>query len=181
MSVLRISTILVFGEHLLKGTVQTHGQRLLEVLKDEGSEFLSVYEAELFRRHFHAKSASFREVIVRKASIGLAIPATEKHEAPQRRIDAFVPKNDYSVFLVVLGYEIRGRMQLQGVGEPLQLVRLEMGRFIPVPDATISAAGSKWNSQLPQVVIVNRSDIALFEVTRPNQTAAVSPTDSLDG
>lgn len=167
MSTLEATSILVTCEHFLKGNVKTGGQRLLEVLKDQGSEFLRIQNVQVFRRNCGTRIANVTEGIVRKSSIALVIPASDKHEAPQRRIDAFVPKKEHDVFLVVLGYEIRGKMQLHATADPVTVMCREMGDFVPVTRGSVSFNGSNWREQTPQVIIANQSFLSLFQIGQP--------------
>lgn len=164
MSNIETSTFLVTAEHFIKGTVQTSGQRLLDMLKDKHSAFLPIQDVQVFRRDCVTKIVELPEAVIRKDCVGLMIPATAKHEAPQRRIDAFVSKTEYPTYLVVLGYEVEGKMKVNGSPDARTVLSHEVGDFFPVTDARVSCAGSTLLDETRRVVMANRSFVSVMQV-----------------
>ena len=167
--------LLVTNEHLLGVEIDTRGKRLLDVLNDTNTEFLSVNDVRVFRRKCATPVATLPKALILKSNVGLAIPAGDAHEAPAKRSRSFVPKRRYAAFLVVLGYEVRGELALKRTDDPVAALCHELGRFFPVPRGTVAFAGTRCEEQTAQVVIVNSDHVSLLELGQPaTQGAGIS-------
>ena len=156
--------ILVLEEHVLKCRVQTRGMRLLETLNDQSTDFLNIYDADVSRKACNTCIASFPEAVVPKARIGLAIVVGDKHEAPEKRRNNVLAKRRYSAFLLALGYEIRGKLYLQGSADPVSTFSHELGRFVPVAEGTVRYGGRSDEQFQGPVVIVNKGLASLVQI-----------------
>lgn len=174
-----VNTILATHEHLLTAKVPTHGQRLLEVLADPNTDFLSVHDVRIFRRRGDTCIDTLPNAVIRKANIALALPAGAKHEAPRKRSTSYVAKKKYAAFLVVLGYEVRGEIHLKNVDDPKVLLCQEFRSFFPVPHGNVSFAGTRCGERESQVVLVNRDLVSVFEVAPIETAGAAGPTAGL--
>jgi hypothetical protein len=154
--------------------IDTRGQRLLDVLNDNNTSFLSVNEARVFRRGCATAVATLPQAVIRKANVALAILVGDRHEAPLRRSRSFVPKRRHSVFLVVLGYEVRGELSLKRTGDSVAALCHELGVFFPVPNGTVAFTGTHWEAQAAQVVIANSSHLSLLQLGKPVTHSATS-------
>ena len=161
-----LTSILVTNEHLVYAKTTLRGRRFLDVLSDVNTDFLCVRDAQVFQRRGDACIAALPKAVIRKASIALAIPASDKHETPQKRRDSFVSKKRYDAFLIVLGYEVRGELALKGTDDPVSVLSHELGGFFPIPRGMVSFAGARCEQQKAQVVIVNKDFVSLFQLEK---------------
>ena len=178
MTTTEISVILATEEHVLSGNVAANGQRLLDLLSDTNTDFVRLSDAHLFRRKGNTRIASLPEVVVAKKSVGFVIPNTDAHEAPKKRFMSIVKKNQYSVFLLVFGYEVRGTLQLLGAGDPVSTLCNELGNFVAVPNGSVAFDGTSPNRPGSQVVIVNKDLISLMEISRLDKPVSGSETNA---
>ena len=167
MSVSELTTILITEEHLLSAKVTTRGQRLLDVLANSNTEFLSVFDVEVLRRQCGTRVATVPRAVLRKENIALAIPAGSGHEAPVKRSQTFQSKNRYAAFMLVLGYEVCGEISLSGTDDARNALFHELGHFFPVPCGRVTFAGTQYAGQESQVVIVNKDFVSLFQIAEP--------------
>ena len=174
-----VNTILATHEHLLTAKVPTRGRRLLDVLADSNTDFLAVDDVRIFRRQGDTCIETLPRAAIRKDNIAFALPSGTRHEAPQKRSTSFISKKTYDAFLMVLGYEIRGQIQLKEIDDPRVLLCRELGNFFPVPHGSVSFAGTRCGDRQSQVVLVNRNLISVFEVTRIEHAGAAAPTAGL--
>jgi hypothetical protein len=173
MAVQKLPTIFVTDEHLVIGTVQTRGLRLLEMLIDPHSEFVHINDAHVARRESKAnRLTTLKEVVLRKEMLRLAVLGGGQHEAPETRRFAFVDKQTYPAFLIVSGYEVEGRLQLRGSSEPVSALTHELKGFIPITHARLSHAGGNGEPLSASVVLCNRDYVSLFHIGEE------SPTDN---
>jgi len=168
----KVRAMLVTDEHLLVGEVPTRGQRLLENLLDPTTRFLRIHQVHVCRRAATSDSDHFLDhAVVAKEMLSLAILSGRKHEAPNIHRYANVEKRVCSAFLIVSGFEVCGRMHCHGPSDPVAMLSIEMGSFIPVTQATVS-----WDRGKPiaaGVVLVNRAHTSLLQVgeAQPEQRA----------
>lgn len=156
---------LITHEHRFKATVYTRGQRLLDILNDRTTDYLSINDVEVYR--YSAPNdcvATFSEAIIRKEDLQLAIITGEKHEAPTRRLFGFVQKIPYHVFLTVPGYEVRGKIHLtrEQKAESVAVLSRETGTFFPITSATASQAWTGEDLLSTPVIMVNKRSLSLF-------------------
>ncbi|MCR4412664.1 MAG: hypothetical protein NUV77_09595 [Thermoguttaceae bacterium] len=161
-----LRTILATYEHLLTADVPTNGQRLLDTLNDRTSDFLRVTNVQLVQRDGTGCVASVPAAAIRKAQIGLAIPASESHEARDKRLACFVQKKEYEAILLVLGYVVRGRLQLRDTDDPVVALCHELQTFFPIPHASVSLPGVP-DDVRTKVVLVNSSFVSFFHFDAP--------------
>ena len=164
----KVRAMLVTDEHLLVGEIPTRGQRLLENLLDPTTRFLHIHQVHVCRRVATSDSDHFLDhAVVAKEMLSLAILSGRKHEAPNIHRYANVEKRAFSAFLIVSGFEVRGRMHCHGSSDPVAILSTEMGSFIPVTQATVS-----WDRGKPiaaGVVLVNRAYTSLLQVGEAQQ------------
>ncbi len=158
---------LITHEHRFRAKMYTRGQRLLDILNSQTTEFLQIYDVEVYRYSAPEDCVgTFEEAVIRKNDLHLVIITREEHEAPTQRLFGFVQKISYQVFLTVPGYEVRGKMHLasQHDHNPIAVLSQQMGRFFPVTGATASQA---WAGEVvldSPVIMVNKSSLSLFHL-----------------
>lgn len=177
MSTQQIPVTLVTHEHLFKATLPSRGERILDILNDSTSDFVRIYSAHLFCRGQDTPFTMLPEVVVRKANVGLVVVTGEQHEAPQKRRNAFTAKTKYRAFLVALGYEIQGTIHLNASGDPVCVLSSEMGRFVPVQNASVSRGGICDDGLHGQVVICNHAFISALQIEKEASLALDDLTD----
>ncbi|HWB00692.1 MAG TPA: hypothetical protein VG713_19495 [Pirellulales bacterium] len=154
--------IVVTDAHWIIGHFATSGNRLLEVLNAPSSEFLHLTDVQIVRRDA-ASTVRMPKAVVRKSQIAIAAPATERHEAPEKRRHAFVNKRTMPAYVIISNVEIRGTIHLRGVGDSVSVLVHEMGNFFPVSQVTVTRAVQSESCELP-VVIVNKAFISVFSI-----------------
>jgi len=138
---------------------------MLDLLNDRTTEYLHIHDVQVFRSSApEARIASFPDAVVRKEDLSLVLIIGERHEAPEKRLYAFVPKRPHHVFITVPGYEIRGNMFLTGAAEPVSILARETGQFFPVTQATVSGIGAVGEPIEAPVILINKDTVALFYV-----------------
>ena len=173
-----LSAIVVTNEHLLSGQVSARGRRLIQVLNDTTTDFVSMQNVRVMRRAGGACVATLPSAMVLKRNIALAIPANDQHESPEKRRDNFVHKRRFNAFLIVKGYEIRGQVCLKGTEDPLAALCHELGAFFPVPGGSVAFSGTSCDEQHRQVIVVNREYVSVFHLGEPlaERTVTAEPT-----
>ncbi|HET6879571.1 MAG TPA: hypothetical protein VFI31_05430 [Pirellulales bacterium] len=165
MALQKLPTIFVTDEHLVIGTVQTRGLRLLEMLIDPNSKYVHLNDAHVARRESKGnRVTTMKEVVLRKDLLRLAVLGGGQHEAPETRRFAFVDKQTYPAFLIVSGYEVEGRLQLRGAADPVSAMTHELKGFIPITHARLSHAGGNGEPLSASVVLCNRDYVSLFHI-----------------
>lgn len=161
----RASVVLLTYEHRFTATVTTGGRRVLDILNDRTTDYLHIHDVQVFRSFApETRVASFPDAVVRKEDLSLVLITGERHEAPEKRLYAFVPKKPHHVFITVPGYEVQGRMLLTGAAEPVSILARETGEFFPVTQATVSDVGAAGAPIEAPVVLINKATVALFYV-----------------
>lgn len=160
------TVILATERHLLLANVPNRGKRLLEVLNDHTTEFVTVNDARLFKQESEPPRGELETAIVRKANLVLAI-LPEQHEAPEKRHYSYVAKQMYSCLAVAGGYEIRGDLLLKGTREPIPALNVELPDFFPITKATVSHASNLMRPTESAVVLLNKAWVGLFQVGAP--------------
>lgn len=161
-----LKTILVTHEHLLTAEVLLHGQRLQDVLNNRNSDFLRVTNVQIVERHSARPVAQVPSAAIRKAEIGLAIPASPTHEAQDKRLACFVQKDEYPAVLLVMGYLVRGRLQLRETDDPVVALCRELSNFFALPHASVALPGLP-DEIRTRVVLVNNRYVSLLHLARP--------------
>ena len=159
---------LITEEHLFNATIYARGHRLLDILNDRTTDYLEVSDVELHRKGSPEDTlAAFAEAIIRKADLHLVIITGQEHEAPGRRLFGYVQKTQYSVFLTVPGYEVRGRMHLadRRRPDPIAVLAQETGVFFAVTSATASHAQTGVDVVEHPVIMVNKHSLCLFALS----------------
>lgn len=160
------SVALVMGEHWITGLLATEHRRVLDILNDKTSEFLTLAEVRLYQGSDLGEPLfALPRSVVPKARIALLLITEERHEAPARRATNFVRKDHYEVFLTVPGLEVKGYVHLTQRVDPIAFLS-RLGRdgvaFFPVTDATVSQLGPFGEPAQAPVAVVNRQSVNLF-------------------
>lgn len=180
--------------HLIKASLTNGKNRLLEILQSSDTEYLALYNVQLFERGSPSGPTFLRDCLLRKAQITLAIP-TAAHESPQRRLDAYTGKKRYSAFLLVPGYSLAGWLHLKGSTDQVAALTQELGSFFPLTNTAVRSTFDKGTPQEVATTIVNKSFISLFSIGELRQnldspdgpdkagqhTTGVTVTDPLEG
>jgi hypothetical protein len=172
------STPVIFAtaEHLMRGVIATGRQRLVELLNDESPAYVKVQDAKFHRLGAPQLVKEAPEVLMPKATIGLAILPGEKHESPDRRMYAFVEKGRCEIFVVCAGFEIEGHISLKRNAEPLGALDFEFRMFFPVTAATINCGSQPDRPIHAPVVFVNKTYAsAICFGTRTNAPLNLDP------
>ena len=162
------SVMMLTHQHRLDCILPTGGQRLQEILNVKTTEFLRIFDVQVF----HGIDADvcvskLSDVSINKASICLVIIPTEKHEAPEQRMLKRFNKNLYETFLSVLSFEVQGTIHLINSPHSPQLTNYlvnDLNNFFPITNATISQVNSSAKPLKAPVVIVNKACVGIFSL-----------------
>lgn len=154
---------LITDEHRLLANIHTRGQRLLDLLNDQTSNYLTAHDVRVYnRRDLQTCIAAFSRAVIRKTDLDLVIITENEHEAPEARLYAHVQKEMHRVLLTIPGYEIRGKLHLTDPDEAVIVLDRQRGDFFPVTEATVFCADTPDEVFEGSVVMVNKTGIALF-------------------
>lgn len=160
------SIALVTDENWLTGLLATEHRRVLDIVNDKTSEFLSVAEVRLYRgSDLGEPLVTLPKAVVPKHRISLLLITEERHEAPAKRASNFVRKDHFDVFLTVPGLEVRGYLHLGTRTDSIAyLARMNRDQvcWFPLTDATVAQLGPFGEPAQAPVALVNRAFVNLF-------------------
>jgi len=173
----RVRAALALPSYLVVGAIANHGLRLLDVLNDRLTDFLTVFDVRVFPRDCKAIHPLSR-LVVPKANISLVALPGRQHEAPEKRSVRHRPKKRYSAFLVADAFCIEGVIHLEREYDPAVFLAHHAETFIAVQGATVSNfyAGS---GKVPmQVAIVQTACISAMHLGKelPAEPKPSEPT-----
>jgi hypothetical protein len=160
-----IEVFVATAQHLMLGRVQTSGNRLQEVLNDSSTDFLRLKNASVFRGATTQVRAA-GNLTIAKQQIAFATITGDRYEAPQKRAYAFADKKHCNCFIVVLGFELEGTINLKGAIDPVVALRSELPEFFPIAEPKIGNLGVQ--QPVPAtVVLVNKAMVSVIEISSP--------------
>ncbi len=106
--------ILVVDNHWVLGKLMTSGQRVLDILNQSTTDFLTLYDAKVFAStNRKACIAELPDTVVPKVKLSLLIIPTEKFEVSRSgRAHAIIEKRKSSSFAIVADYSVQGTVHL---------------------------------------------------------------------
>lgn len=148
------------------GEVANQGFRLADVLNEATTDILKMYETVTGIVGCEAANVRWKEVLLRKRNILMALPKGS-HEAPIRRQNNFLDKNRYGAMIVLPGHVLSGIVYLPSRGNPLMLMEeaSTLSSFIAVTDVTIHNSIHGFGSSHLKVAIIQRSFIESVQLT----------------
>ncbi|NLG50491.1 MAG: hypothetical protein GX552_10320 [Chloroflexi bacterium] len=162
----QVPVTLVTHEHLLSGTLITHGDRLLDILNSTLTDMLCINDVQISRVGLADRVAtSLPSATVRKTSIDLAVLRNTEHEAPEKRWYSYVEKQPRRIFLTLPGCHVDGTVRLTHTPQPAMAVLQQRDDFVPITGATVTMADGEVVAA--QVVMVRRDSIGLLYVGEP--------------
>lgn len=158
-----LRAVFAVSHHLISGKVANNGQRLLDVLNDKLSDFVTLDEAEVFAATGES-IAQLPNAIIPKSELLMAVVPGERHEAPEKRTTRFRSKKQYSAFVIADRFAINGRLHLEGSGHASVTYQKELGEYAAIDEATVT---NLYGDGMPvdvQVAIVSKSAVVLLRV-----------------
>lgn len=178
------SVALLTRQHLFTGEVPTDGNRMLEVLNDQMTDYVRLSNGELYRAQDTAVPAfTFTQGVVSKHNIYLAMIAQDRHEAPAKRNHYFIKKRTSQVFMTVPGYEVQGTMhmtQFPDTATTISRVTRENQPFFPLTEATAYPIEGQGEPLSAKVILVNRNSVVLFLLGVAREEVEEKEPDSPD-
>lgn len=159
-----LPTIVLTPEHLIHAEVETADRRLLDVVNDRRTDYFHLQAAAIYRRGGAEHVATASDVVIPKRSLALLAPAGENHEAPRNRCNKFTRKKEFEAFLIVLGFEIFGKLYLTGSGDPAGTLMNELTAFFPVCQAEVCFRDVYSGTDPLSVVLVNSAYVSLLRI-----------------
>lgn len=169
--------IIVISDYWLVGNVPSTDRRIQDVLRDEGSDYVSLHDVQVHSTaRQHAAVATLSQTLTPKSRIELVILPESKHEAPTKRMNNLSPRECSHVFVTVGTYRVEGKLHLPSLSNnPTYTLSNQIGRFFAVTEAMLKPAGPK-PLKVP-VLFVNRDHLGCFSLGEPKTTAANGATE----
>lgn len=162
----QVQATLVTQSHLFQCKVATGGQRLQEVLNLSLTTFLQIFDVSVYRYSNQSELlVKFAKATILKSEVLFALLQTETYEAPQKRIYAYVQKNNVRAFMTISDYDIQGLMHFASYIDPLSFLALDGKNFVPVTQASISHGRVTGTLLSSPVVLVRRAAISFLHFT----------------
>ena len=167
-----IHVTLLVGNHLLTGSVIPSAGRLLDLLNNRSSEYLTITNVQVYdlidAHGLEAESllATLPHALVAKDSILLAIVIAEEAETGKQREDMHVEKRACAAFVTMPGVALRGTVHVPYSPyhpiTPESFMARDADRFFPITGVEIVAAYD--GLRLPESVHVAMVRTAAIEV-----------------
>jgi hypothetical protein len=169
----RLPVCLVTNAHSIVGLLETGGKRVLEVLNDLNTSYLSLNEVRSQRLGATNDAVSLPTLLICKSEITACALTQVRHEAAQRRVNAYVPKVPHGIYVIAGACQCRGTIGLRGNSDPKVALEGELGIFFPITEATLQCGTAELNAK---VVFIHRASVAAiqFAEVQANCESAVS-------
>lgn len=159
-----IDVITLYGRY--SGSVVTRGYRLSDILSDQNSAVLDMWETLTTLAGDSSREVRWKEVVLRKNDILMVIPKGN-HEAPIRRRNYHQKKHRYGAMIALPGCILSGIVHLSARATAVSVLdqNSPFPAFIGVTDVTIH--GSTHGLLPPQcnVAIIRRQAIESIQLT----------------
>lgn len=164
-----IPVVLLVGDHWVSGLIANEGRRLQDVLNDKISDYLYLTDVRLYpTAEMTEPVATVPKAVVTKANIKFAMITNEGHEAPRKRVTAYVRKDAYEVYLTIPGLEVKGYVHLVSRIDPgmfLSRMAKDGVAFFPVTQSAVSAVGPEAEASHAPVTLVNRVHVDVLYIS----------------
>jgi hypothetical protein len=153
------------AHQVVRGMLQTRGERLLDILNRGQSSFLRLEQAEVLKRlNGDGIGRELSHAIVRKSEICLAIPNEVAGRPLEKILCAYSAKQSHKAFIAALGYLVEGQIHLRRCSDEVAVLTRELGEFLPVTNATITCVDEASGPCNCPIIIVNASAISMFSL-----------------
>lgn len=146
--------ILVVASQWLMATVTTQGNRVLDVLNDVRTDYLTARNVKVFSPlDPDAEPENVPEFIIPKDRLAFVIiPPRDPKSAGFKRLYARVEKRQATAVALIAGYRITGNLHVARCSEnPLYTLNTELGGYFPITDAVVCLGG---RTQVPRAVVI---------------------------
>jgi hypothetical protein len=153
------------AHQVVRGMLQTRGERLLDILNRSQSSFLRIERAAVLE-HLNGDGIGMElpHAIVRKSEICLAIPNEVAGRPLEKILCAYSAKQSHKAFIAALGYLIEGQIHLRRCSDEVAVLTRELGEFLPVTNAKVTCVQEAFQPCDCPITIVNASAISLFSL-----------------
>jgi len=158
------------------GSVVHRGFRLTDILNDGTSDILTMFDAVTGIVGTGTANVRWKQVLLRKDRVLMAIPKGS-HEAPIRRRNNYLEKNQYGAMIVLPGHLISGIVHLPSRGKPAMLLEENstLSGFMPVTDVTVHNSNHDFAATRFNVAIIQRRFIESVQLTLQRLPKRESP------
>ena len=167
--------------HWLVGHLLVEGTRIQDVLNDAGTDFLRLFDVEVYAPAKREYVTKLPDVIVPKCKLEFVVLPTNEHEAPEKRWNNRAARAVFKTFVTVEHCYISGHLHLPSKPADLQYTLLhQLGRFFAITEATLSFSGHGGAQLGVPLLFVNRDFVSCFHVgtLQPNAPQVPEPFDS---
>lgn len=162
----QVQATLITQAHLFKCKVATGGQRLQEVLNFTLTTYLQIFDVSVYRySNLSELVVKYAKATILKSDLNLVLIQNETYEAPQKRIYAYVQKNNMRAFMSVSNYDVQGFMHFTSYIDPLSFLALDSKSFVPVTQAVIHQGSHVGEPLSSPVALVRRTAISFLHFT----------------
>ena len=156
----RLPVCVVTNAHSIVGLLETGGRRVLEVLNDLSTSYLSLDEVRSQRLGATNDAVSLPTLLMCKSEITACAITQLRHEAAQRRVNAFVPKVPHGIYVIAGACQCRGMIGLRGNPDPKVALEGEFGMFFPITEAVLQCSTAELTAK---VVFINRARVVAIQ------------------
>jgi hypothetical protein len=131
--------VILTEHHSISGELRLHDQRLSDYLSDRRESTLRLFNAKVARLNDPAKIIQQQEqAIVLKSWIVVVFEPPQGSVPFAKRLYGYVRKQQYGVFLVLDGMEVRGTLHTPGELDLKRFLSTVSDGFLPITQATVT-------------------------------------------
>jgi hypothetical protein len=157
--------MILAGDHVYVGDVQSEGMRMADVMGDCKSDYLVVHDADIFRVNRHDCCVRDMAQTVLPKRVVSVVVLSDQHEAPRRRMDYFCEKEEREVFVAVDGYDIKGKFQMHHDYDSTMVMLMNLTSVVALTEAQITSQSGE--SMDAPVALINRAAILSLSLQQP--------------
>ncbi|MBC7236426.1 MAG: hypothetical protein H5T69_11350 [Chloroflexi bacterium] len=169
MSTITSVNLLVDG-YLITGEVKTEERRLLDILNDDSSDYVSLDQARIYRLDAPDEPVvTLDTILVNKRSLNLAVVTAERPAPPRQRELLYVEKQINRAFITVPHCQVWGQVHLPYSPFPVtpeSYLTRDADAFFPITQAEVRSDESSYRLErgAAQVVLVRKAAIGVFSL-----------------
>jgi len=131
--------VILTARHSISGQLVLNEQRLSDFLNDRRDTALTLLNTKVARLNEPSKILQqHSESVIPKAWMVVAFEPPQKDSTASKRLFGYVQKQQYEVFLILEGMEVRGTLHTPGGLDLRRLLATTSDSFVPITQAVVS-------------------------------------------
>lgn len=131
--------VLLTARHSISGQLMLHEQRLSDFLNDRRDTAMTLLNTKVARLNDPSKILQQHpESVIPKAWIVIAFEPLQKEMTPSKRLFGYVQKQQFQVFFILEGMEVRGTLHIHEGLNLRRLLATTSDSFVPVTQAVVN-------------------------------------------